>query len=498
MRAKTDLRSAQQRTVTALYEGVWLGPGPTTGTGAVLPMGGGKTASALTAFEELQRDGYARDMFVLAPKRVAQLVWRAEVRQWAHLQRLKVVFVGGSAAQRAQLLREPADVYCVGIDNAKWFVDWAKTQKPARFSKSVFCVDEMSRFKNPRGKRLRALAPIIPWFLARWGLTGTPRPNGFEDLFGQLKLLTAGQLWGNSFDKWRQENFYPLDYNAYKWALLPERREKIIADTNRVMFTIGPDDMPDLPALNDGPEFIEWVDMPDEIVERYKMMMKELVAWLSDDKRSGVAAANMAVASGKLCQLVQGFLYTTGEHDFDFDFAPGQFRTSAYSPTAREKRGIHRFHDVKMERLLEMVEEAGGEPVMVAYEFQADLDSLKENFPGLRWLGAGVNDRDAELFERAWNNGDLDVAAVHPASAGHGLNLQFGGAQLFHYGFNWSAELYDQLLKRFHRPGQHRPVWSRPILMRAPGLLTTDEMKYQRVHDKMADQELFRRLLKEV
>lgn len=476
MRAKSDLRSAQQRTVTALYEGVWLDPvGDGTGTGAVLPMGGGKTASALTAFEELQRDGVARDMFVLAPKRVAQLVWRAEVKQWAHLQRLKVVFVGGSAAQRAQALREPADVYCIGIDNAKWFVDWAKTQKPARFSKSVFCIDELSRFKNPRGKRLRALMPIIPWFLSRWGLTGTPRPNGFEDLFGQLKILTANGLWGSSFDKWRQENFYPLDYNAYKWAILPERREKLIADTNRVMFTIGPNDMPDLPELNDGPEFVEWVDMPEEIVERYKLMMKELVNYLKRTDGT-VAAANLAVASGKLCQLVQGFLY----HG-----VPAQ-------------RGIERYHDVKMERLLEMVEEAGGEPVMVAYEFQADLDSLRENFPGLRWLGAGVKDREAELFERAWNSGDLDVAAVHPASAGHGLNLQFGGSQLFHYGLTWSAELYDQLLKRFHRPGQHRPVWSRPILMRAPGLTTTDEMKYQRVHDKMADQELFRRLLKEV
>lgn len=477
MRAKSDLRSAQQRTVTALYEGVWLDPvGDGTGTGAVLPMGGGKTASALTAFEELQRDGVARDMFVLAPKRVAQLVWRAEVKQWAHLQRLKVVFVGGSAAQRAQALREPADVYCIGIDNAKWFVDWAKTQKPARFSKSVFCIDELSRFKNPRGKRLRALMPIIPWFLSRWGLTGTPRPNGFEDLFGQLKILTANGLWGSSFDKWRQENFYPLDYNAYKWAILPERRAKLIADTNRVMFTIGPNDMPDLPELNDGPEFVEWVDMPDELIPRYRQMMRDLVNFLKE--RDGVvAAANLAVASGKLCQLVQGFLYDglEGKH-----------------------RGIERYHDVKMERLLEMIEEAGGEPVMVAYEFQADLDSLRENFPGLRWLGAGVKDREAELFERAWNSGDLDVAAVHPASAGHGLNLQFGGSQLFHYGLTWSAELYDQLLKRFHRPGQHRPVWSRPILMRAPGLTTTDEMKYQRVHDKMADQELFRRLLKEV
>ena len=478
MRQKSDLRAAQNRTVTALYEGVWQDPGaPSTGTGAVLPMGAGKTASALTAFEELQRDGFARDMFVLAPKRVAQLVWRAEVRQWAHLQRLKVVFVGGSAAARAAALKQPADVYCIGIDNAQWFVEWMQSQKQARFAKSVFCIDEISRFKNPRGKRLRALRPVLPWFLARWGLTGTPRPNGYEDLFGPILILTAGQLWGKSFDKWRQQRFYPLDFNQYKWAILPGQSERIIEDANKVMLTIAPEDMPDLPALNDGPEFIEWVDMPDDLVPRYKLMMKELVAKLKSRDKT-IAAANLAVAAGKLCQLVQGFLYDgeEGRH-----------------------RGIERFHDVKMERLLEMIEEAGGEPVMIAYEFQADLERLQEDFPSLKYLGAGVKDREAEEFERAWNRGDLEVAAVHPASAGHGLNLQFGGAQLFHYGLTWSAELYDQLLKRFHRPGQHRPVWSRPILMRGrDGLTTTDEMKYQRVHDKMADQELFRRLLKEV
>src|SRR5690606_2359095 len=128
-------------------------------------------------------------MFVLAPKRVAQLVWGPETRQWAHLSRLKVVFVGGSAAERDKRLKEPADIYCVGIDNTPWFVEWAKKQKAARFSKSVLCIDESSRFKNPRGKRLKAIYDYLyrnpEAFMAIWELTGTPRPNGYEDLFGQ-------------------------------------------------------------------------------------------------------------------------------------------------------------------------------------------------------------------------------------------------------------------------------------------------------------------------
>lgn len=474
MRQKAELRSAQQRTVTALYEGIWVDPDDAdqTAGGAVLPMGAGKTASALTAFEELKRDGFARDMFVLAPKRVAQLVWRGETRQWVHLSKLNVVFVGGSVAQREAALGRPADVYCIGIDNAQWFADWMKRQKAARFSRSVFCVDELSRFKNPRGKRLRALMPFMSWFLARWGLTGTPRPNGYEDLFGPVKLLTNSKLWGKSFDRWRQANFYPTDYNQYHWAVHPEAEKQIVEDSNKVFLTIGPNDMPDVPQLNDGPEYIEWLDLPRDARVVYDDMERRLIAELkSRDDR--VVAANMAVASGKLSQLCQGFLYDGPEE---------------------RHRGVERYHDIKMDRLLEMVEEAGGEPVLIAYDFQADLARLREEFPGLRWLGAGVKDREAEEFERAWNDQRLQVAAVHPAAAGHGLNLQLGGSQLFWYGMTWSAELYDQLLKRLHRPGQRSVVWSRPILIRN----SVDELKYERVRNKMSAQEAFRRLLKEV
>lgn len=500
MRQKSDLRAAQQGTATVLYEGVWV-DGSFTAAGAIIPMGGGKTAAALTAFEELKRDGYSRELFVLAPKRVAQLVWVAEVKQWAHLAGLKVVFVGGSAAQRFAALKTPADIYCVGIDNTQWFVEWLKTQKPERLAKAVLCVDELSRFKNPRGKRLKAIYDYLfrtpAAFMAVWGLTGTPRPNGYEDLFGQVKLTTRGKMWGRSFDKWRQQNFYPLDYNGYKWSVLPEARERIHADVDKLFITFRPEDMPDLPPLNDGPEFIEWVDMPPDVERIYREMEKRLLAQLrTPEKKQNIIAANRAVATGKLAQILQGFMYDADHFDADFS-QDDDFRTSAFT-RGSGARAATRIHDVKMERLHEMIEEAGGEPVMIAYEFQEDLARLRQDFPYMRYLGAGVSDRDAELFEREWNAGNLDIAGVHPASAGHGLNLQFGGAQLFQYGLTWSAELYDQLLKRFHRPGQHRPVWSRPILMRCKGLYTVDEMKYDRVRNKISEQELFRKLLKEV
>lgn len=467
-RAKSDLRAAQQRTITHMYEN--------DAVAAVLGMGAGKTASALTAFAELKQDGFAQDMFVLAPKRVSQLVWPAEPRLWEHLAKLKVIFVGGTAAQRAQALRTPADIYAIGIDNTQWFIDWALTQKPARLSRSVLCIDESSRFKNPRGKRGKALFSYLyrnpQAFMAIWELTGTPRPNGYEDQFMPLKLATRGKLWGKSFDRWREANFYPTDYMGYSWRVQPEKERGLIEAINTVSITIPLSEMPDVPELNDGPGFIEWVDMPRDVRVTYDTMKKHLVAELQK-KGETVAAANMAVASGKLSQLAQGFLY---ENELQPD------------------RGVERFHDVKMERLLELLETLDGEPALIAYDFQADLKRLQEDFPGLPYLGAGVSDKAAVEFERGWNDGRFPVAAVHPASAGHGLNLQHGGAQLFWYGMTWSAELYDQLLKRLHRPGQHQPVFSRPILMRD----TVDELKYERVRNKMSAQAAFQRLLKEV
>lgn len=460
MRKKSDLRGAQNRTIDRLYG--------FAETQAILGMGAGKTACALTAFAELKADGYAQEMFVLAPKRVCQLVWPAEPRLWEHLCHLKVIHVNGSQAQRLKALATPADVYVIGVDNTQWWVEWLKGQRPERLARAVLCIDESSRFKNPRSKRGKALAPMTLLFLSRWELTGTPRPNGYEDQFMPLRLLTGGKLWGKSFDSWRKRHFYPTDWNGHNWAVQPGSVDQLVADINSVSITIALEDMPDLPSLNDGPDFIEWVDMPRDVKIVYDKMKKHLVAQV----RSGtIVAANMAVASGKLEQIAQGFLYE-----------------ELGSTTAT------RLHDEKMDALLEMLDAAGGEPVMVAYNFVEDLARLQQEFPGIPYYGSGTTDRQAVEYESAWNERRLPLLAVHPASVGHGLNLQYGGSNLFWYGLTWSAELYDQLLKRIHRPGQTRPCFSRPILMRG----TVDELKYERVRNKISAQAAFQRFINEV
>lgn len=469
MRQKSELRDAQQRTITRLVE--------FDETQAILPMGAGKTASALTAFTELVAMGEVKHMFVLAPKRVAQLVWAPEARIWAHLKHLKVIFVGGSKAQRERAMATTADVHVIGIDNVQWFVDYimAASRGGRSLPYQVFDIiafDELSRWKNPRGKRAKAIYPLMQLFKLRWGLTGTPRPNGYEDQFMPMKLLTRGKLWGQSYDKWHQANFMPLDFNGYRWTILPHRRTEILADINKVSITIRAEDMPDMPELNDGPDYVEWVDMPPDVMPVYHKMKEHLVVML---KSGTIAAANMAVASGKLEQIANGFLYEDGDLD------------------ALKRRVVTRLHDVKMDRLLDMLEEVGGEPVMIPYQFKEDLDRLQIEFPGLPYFGAGVSDAKAAENERAWNDGRLPLLAVHPASAAHGLNLQYGGRQVFWYGFGWSAELYDQLLKRLHRPGQVAPVFSRPILMRG----TVDEVKYERARNKISEQQAFNRLINE-
>lgn len=463
MRAEAEMRDAQQRVATHLYEH--------DAVQAILGMGAGKTCAGMTAAKELIEDGHVRCAVVLAPKRVAQLVWTKEHKQWEHLQHLRVSLVTGTPAQRRRkLLEVEADIYSVGIDNLQWLVELLETLPADHKLRDLLIVDESSRFKNPRGKRAKALlkTQMAAPFRTVWELTGTPRPNGYEDQWMPLSILTRGKLWGKSFDRWRQQRFMPLDYNEFDWSIRPEWRERTIADISTVTITIPDSEMPDLPPLV--PVF-HWVELPSAVRAIYKEMERHYVAEHFED--GVVVAANAAVSSGKLCQVAQGFMY---------DQVPGG------------EREIRWLHDEKSDELAELVDSMNGNPVMIAYEFEEDLDRLKRMYPGLPWLGKGTKDKQAEKNEADWNARRLPQLALHPASAGHGLNLQYGGNQFIWYGLTWSAELYDQTIKRFHRPGQTERCFVHHILARD----TLDEVKYDRVVNKMSEQDAFRQYIKKV
>ncbi len=422
-------------------------------------MGSGKTVMALTALKELIDAKEARCAIGFAPKRVAENVWPSEIGEWPHLAGMQVSVVSGTAAQRMAALNVDADYYSIGIDNIQWMVDILKGLPKDHKFFDIVNIDEISRFKNPASKRLRAFMPLRKQFrVAAWGLTGTPAPNGIQDQFGPTKWLSDGKLWGKSFWNWRMQNFFPTDYQQRNWAVRDEHVErKLWADVSSMSFTVDPKELTKIPTI----PLITWVDMPKQVRPLYDKMQKELVALFKD---GGVLAANQAVATAKCEQIVQGFIYGNDGEVAEW------------------------LHAVKGDALLDMLEAANGEPVLVTYRFRADLVALLEMFPGAPYLGAGVDGAKADTFIKNWNNRQYPVMFVHPASAGHGLNLQRGGSQIIHYCLGWSAEEYDQVIARLARQGQQaQHVNNHHIMMRD----TVDLMKFARVVKKMSLQQAF-------
>lgn len=466
MRRKEDLHDYQDRTISKMYE---------TDVGQfVLPMGAGKTVCALTAMEELRTDAVTRQSVVLAPKRVGQLVWPKEPDGWQHLQRTRVVSVVGTPEQRRSLLLEKeADVHVIGIDNIPWLVAGLRELPSDHKLFDHLCIDELSRFKGPRSKLAnKHLGKIIGRWKIRWGMTGTPRPNGYIDQYRPLQLLTNNHHFKpRSFDPWREKHFMRVDSDGnpspfgMKYEIRPEHEAKIIRQIASITWTIDPSEMPELEELTVVPH---WVDLPPSVAKTYKNMERELFARVKD---MSVLAANAGVASGKLAQIAQGFLY--GENGND---------------------EVEWLHAAKADKLVDLVEDLDDYPALLVYGFVEDLRVMQELFGALPFLGNGVSDKKAAIYEELWNLKALPLLALHPASAGHGLNLQHGGNQMIVYNMPWSAELYDQMIKRYWRQGQKQRCFLHLILARN----TVDEIKYDRVIGKMTDQEAFNKYLKRI
>jgi hypothetical protein len=455
MRALSDLRDYQQRAVTRLFE--------SDGVMLVLPMGSGKTAIA-----ELQEFEPARHALVLAPKRVAHLVWPKEVKEWEHLVGVDVRVADGSETQRRLVLsaHDEHDITVVGIDNTIWLCNLLAALPDDHPLFDLLIIDEISRFRNPKSKRGKALLSIIKRFKSVWGLTGTPRPNGLEDLYKPLQIVTKSAIWGRSFYAWRQQRFYPADRNGYDWLPLPGQEARILREASPYMLALAPEDMPSLPPVT----VVEHtVHLPEEVLDSYRKMQRELFAEINGRE---VLAASAGVASGKLAQIAQGFMYAEGGNT-----------------------DVEEVHREKANWIAELVEGLAGDPLIIVYEFVEDLRTLQRLFgKDLPYLGQGVSDAMAAKHVEAWNAGKLPLFALHAASGGHGLNLQSGGCQMAWYGLTWSPELYDQTVARIVRPGQAGHVFVHLCL--ASG--TVDELKRLRVVAKLSAQEAFAVYLKTI
>lgn len=447
MRTPQDLRGYQQRLVTRFYEHAR--------TLAIVPMGGGKTACALTAIGEMLHDGVIRAALVLAPLRVASLVWPNEPQLWAHLEHLRVRVVDGGPGARAAALATPADVYAVGVDNTQWLTEHLTALPRDHPLFDMLVIDEISRFKDPQGKRGKALMKLSRRFRNVVGLTGTPRPNGTFDLFRPTQIVSGGAFAGVSFTDWRKR-YYTPDFLGYTWTPRDELADELATSIARWTVRIGDDDMPDMPPLT---TTVHRVELPPKARKHYDTMARHLIGRFGDVT---VLAANAAVATGKLAQIANGFVYD-------------------------EAGAVHHVHTEKADRLVDLVEDLSGDPVIICYEFREDLRVLQELYPDAALLGAGVSGDEAAEVERRWNRGELPILLLHPASAGHGLNLQHGGAQMIWYSLPWSTELFDQTRKRFHRPGQTRHCFEHVILATD----TVDEQKRAVVLERMSLQQAF-------
>jgi SNF2 family DNA or RNA helicase len=434
------LRSYQQSAATYLYE--------RDAAFLIAPLGAGKGASALTALAELIRDRLRRHALVIAPKLVAETVWPQEIAAWPHLQHLRVAVLNGNAEHRRALLRAAGEreVTVIGIDLVQWLVGEFANIADDHPLFDLLIIDETSRLKDPTGKRSRALAKVAGRFRTRWGLTGTPRPNSALDLFAPAAIITNGTLWGRAFIPWRKRYFRPRDRFEREWSALPEAEAEISAAFATVAMTVADADMPDLPPLN---IVVTSLELPNAVMATYRTMQRELFATIKD---RSIEAASPLIATGKCAQLANGFLYGEGNED----------------PIA--------VHTMKVDWLRELVEALDGEPLLVAYEFLEDLRAIRRAFGEVPALGGETSTKEARRLVEAWHEGALPLFAFHPASAGHGLNLQHGGSRMAWLSPSWSAELTEQAIARIYRSGQTKHVTIHVCVAKG----TVDELKRDR------------------
>jgi len=410
------------------------------------PVGAGKTAITLTAMRDALQDGVVRRFLVLAPKRVAESVWPAEQPKWA--QGVTVAVAVGTPAQRTAALRSSAQVVATNYDNLQWLA-----KQKLDFDAVVF--DELTRLKNPSGVRFKALMTVVDNMTLRWGLTGSFTSNGLEDVFGQCKAVDQSLL-GRSKGAFLQQYFICMNREYGDWMPRPRALESIMARIKPATFVLEPGEYKDkLPPLH----IVEMrCDLPDR--EPYERMKRDLVVEFPDAK---AVAANAGVVTGKLQQMASGFVYQSETVATD---VPGKFKTTQ-TPVW--------FSSHKFDLLDELLEENQHANTILVYQFVEQLAELKRRYPQLVTLD------DPNAIER-WNAGKVELLAVHPASAGHGLNLQHGGSRMVFVSLPWSLELYEQVIGRLHRSGQRHDVWVYVLMTNK----TVDEKVFTALQDKRA------------
>ena len=384
-----------------------------------LDCGLGKTITTLTAINELMYDSFEiSKVLIIAPLRVAQSTWKEEIEKWDHLNLLRYSIAVGDEKERLKALKQNSDIYIINRENVDWLV--AKSGIDINFN--MLIIDELSSFKSHTSKRFKSLLKIRPYFERVVGLTGTPSSNGLMDLWAEFRVLDLGERLGRYITHYRNEYFLPDKRNGaviFSYKPQPNAEERIyrrLADITISMKSTEYLKMPEL-ILND----LE-INLGEEDQIKYKKFKKEMVMTIQEKE---IDAINAASLSNKLIQLANGSIYD-------------------------EDKKFYEVHNKKLDKLEEIIESANGKPVLVAYWFKADKERIEKRFK--------VREIKTADDIKQWNKGMIDLALIHPASAGHGLNLQSGGSTLVWFSLTWSLELYQQTNARLYRQGQKDTV----------------------------------------
>lgn len=388
--------------------------------GLFLDMGMGKTAITLSAVEKLLRDYFAvAHVLVIAPLAPAKQTWPAELKKWDALNGLTASLVVGSEKERLEALQVNADIYIINRENVQWLVDHYRTRWPF----DMVVIDELSSFKSSKTARFKALRKVRKYIKRIVGLTGTPSPNGLLDLWAQAYLLDGGKALGRTLTSYREKYFEPDKRSAttiFSWKLKDGAEQEIYKQLDGLCISMKSSEYLQLPERLD---IRHEVELSQNVMEQYRQLERDMLLPFAD---GDIDAGTAGILTNKLLQFCGGAVY--------------------------DENGVTKeFHDTKLNKLGQLVEEANGQPVLVFYAYKHERDRILAQFP------QAVDVKDENAIER-WNAREIPILLAHPASAGHGLNLQFGGHIAIWYNLTWSLELYQQANKRLHRMGQGETV----------------------------------------
>ena len=415
MPSREQLHKYQERMINFIYNtpkcAVWAG------------LGLGKTITTLTAIVDLLDSMTVSKVLIIAPLRVANSVWHKEAANWQHTKHLKFSIVTGSEKERLAALHKTADVYVINRENVHWIVEHLKKDELyTRFWKfDMIVLDEASSFKSASSQRFKALRKTIPFTNRLVELTGTPSPNGLLDIWSQMYLLDCGERLGRSMTAYKQR-FFEAGYNGYSFKPVKSADKVIHRLIDDIVISLNVDDYLEMP---DRIDTVIRVQLPPSRMVEYKQLEREFLIQINNNE---IVAYNAATLAGKLLQFSNGATYTD------------------------ELKNWTEIHSAKLDAIDDIISENTDENLLIAYNYKTDLIRLQARYPD-----AVVLDSDPKTIEQ-WNSGNIKMLLAHPASAGHGLNLQHGGSIIVWFGLNWSLELYQQFNGRLHRQGQTKPV----------------------------------------